>query len=1068
MATDFKGLTVRFGADTREFDTSVRGINSALKTAQANIKNLNSALKFDSSNVTLLNQKLKSLDDESSVLKARLASLQQQASQSDMGSQKWASLQQQIASTQTKLNNVSSQSEGVKRAIADIGVSGSASIKKFDDALEQVNSELKNVQRQMVLNPNNMKLATQESKLLKQALELAENKMKDLISAQTKLGSSKVGTAEWQAYDRQIDAAANDVKNLRSQVQGTEGDTQKLSKSASGLSFGFLAGAGMAAFQSVKGAITGIIGETDNAVASMKSFESNMKLAGQSSSQIDAVSKRIQSYAQATVYSTSDMLSTVGLLTTSGVKNADNLAIAMGNISSAAENPQQALKSLSMQMTQVNGKGFIQTMDFRIMQEQAAGPMKMVQERLMELNHWSPAQFQDALSNGKISADQFNQALVDVGGASSKTGKMLQENAATPKSFGQAMDVLSESATNAMIPAMAELQKSLIPLITSFADKLPGAVTTAINVVEGIVKFVQANKDWIAPLAVGIGAFVTVLATVSAATKAWAAAQRILNAVMSANPYVMIAGLIAGLVSALVYFFTQTKQGQEIWQNFMDWLKNAWTSISAFFTKLWNDIVNVFNTTLQTIQTTATNVWTAISTFFTNIWTSITTTVSNAINGIANIISTVWTIVSGVFMSIWTPIAAFFTSVWTTMSTLVTTVVTAIVTFITEQFTAIQTFFTTIFTAISTFIGSIWDGIKSIFVNVLTFIVDLFTKDLDTVKQDVTNIFNSISAFISTIWNGIATLFTTIWSAIINLFGSSLNNVNNLVTTVFDAVKSFINLVWDGIVIIIRNAWNAITSAISNALNTAKSIITNVWNSIKSFISDTIETIKSTISNGFNIAQNVINNIWNSIKNIISNAINVVRSSISNGMNVIPNIIDSAMNAARNGFSNAINAIANVAGTIGGRVANAFRNIGGLIMSAIGDLGYIGQNIVSGILNGMGNLGGRIWNYVMNAVSSLGNIGSSILKHIGLSGGLSVNAGNYGAAINQLYNVKSAGGSPMQMLYKMASSMPDLASVMNSNVSTTTMNINVKADGPDASNIAREIEKVIVRRTKGR
>ena len=65
MATDFKGLTVRFGADTREFDTSVRGINSALKTAQANIKNLNSALKFDSSNVTLLNQKLKSLDDES-------------------------------------------------------------------------------------------------------------------------------------------------------------------------------------------------------------------------------------------------------------------------------------------------------------------------------------------------------------------------------------------------------------------------------------------------------------------------------------------------------------------------------------------------------------------------------------------------------------------------------------------------------------------------------------------------------------------------------------------------------------------------------------------------------------------------------------------------------------------------------------------------------------------------------------------------------------------------------------------------------------------------------------------
>lgn len=218
MATEYKGLTVRFGAETREFDRSVNGINSALRVAQSNIRSLNDALKFDSKNPDLLKQKFESLGDEANVLKAKMVSLQTQLEDQEVGSVKWMQLQRQLATTSAKLSTIERQAQTTQSSLVEAGIDGSEAISKFDDALESVNTELQDVQRKMALNPNDMSLAAQEATVLGQAIETSEQKLQALIDGQRALGKAKIGSEEWEAYDRLINQSTSALQKLRKQA----------------------------------------------------------------------------------------------------------------------------------------------------------------------------------------------------------------------------------------------------------------------------------------------------------------------------------------------------------------------------------------------------------------------------------------------------------------------------------------------------------------------------------------------------------------------------------------------------------------------------------------------------------------------------------------------------------------------------------------------------------------------------------------------------------------------------------------------------------------------------------
>ena len=106
MASEFKGLHVKFEGDTTDLQSALKKIDAEAKSTQRNLNSINRALKFNPGNTTLLAQKLREIGNQSEKLKARLKTLRQAESEigkENMSTAQWDKLQREIIETESKL-----------------------------------------------------------------------------------------------------------------------------------------------------------------------------------------------------------------------------------------------------------------------------------------------------------------------------------------------------------------------------------------------------------------------------------------------------------------------------------------------------------------------------------------------------------------------------------------------------------------------------------------------------------------------------------------------------------------------------------------------------------------------------------------------------------------------------------------------------------------------------------------------------------------------------------------------------------------------------------------------------
>lgn len=272
--------------------------------------------------------------------------------------------------------------------------------------------------------------------------------------------------------------ASNSVGKLQSQIK-------------SGFAFGVLQGVGQAAFHTIKNSVTGLINEINSSNASWKTFTKNMEMLGKSDKEIAGVKKELQEFAQQTIYSSSDMATTFAQLEAVGTKNTTKLVKGFGGLAAAAENPQQAMKTLSQQATQMAAKPSVAWQDFKLMLEQTpAGIAAVAKEMGM-----TTSELVTNVQDGKIATDKFFDAIAKVG-----TNDAFSELATEAKTVGQAMDGLKETVGNKLTPAFEVLNKKAIGVINRLADKLSGIDADALankvsNMVAKCGKYFTAFKE---------------------------------------------------------------------------------------------------------------------------------------------------------------------------------------------------------------------------------------------------------------------------------------------------------------------------------------------------------------------------------------------------------------------------------------------------------------------------------------------------------------------------------------------------------------------------------------------
>lgn len=252
----------------------------------------------------------------------------------------------------------------------------------------------------------------------------------------------------------------------------------------SGLGFGIMAGIGQKALGTITSGIGGMVSELNSSSAAWKTFNGNMSMLGKGADEISSVKKELQEFAEDTIYSASDMASTYAQLSAVGIKSTDKLVKGFGGLAAAAENPKQAMKTLSQQATQMAAKPTVAWADFKLMIEQTpAGIAAVAKEMGM-----STTELVQNVQAGTIATEDFFDAIAKVG-----TNDAFTKLATEYKTVDQAMDGLTETVSNKLAPSFDVLSgraiKSLDGIINKFGeldgDAIAGKLTSFLDKASG-------------------------------------------------------------------------------------------------------------------------------------------------------------------------------------------------------------------------------------------------------------------------------------------------------------------------------------------------------------------------------------------------------------------------------------------------------------------------------------------------------------------------------------------------------------------------------------------------------
>lgn len=696
-----------------------------------------------------------------------------------------------------------------------------------------------------------------------------------------------------QAIDENFTSTTEKAMQTMNKLGATSNSvSSSMAKNGSGMSSTFksVAGAigvmslGTAALGAISNGISDVYKGLSETSATWQTFNGNMAYIGKSSGEIAKVRDELTKFAQQTIYSASDMASTYSQLAAVGTKNTTKLVKGFGGLAAASENPQQAMKTLSEQATQMAAKPMVQWQDFRLMLEQTPAGIAAVAKTM----GMSTSELIKNVQDGKVKTEDFFNAIAKAG-----TNANFSKMATQYKTVGQAMDGLKETATNALLPTFDKIGSYGIKAISGIINYLDGinpqalaqsigsAVDSVINVLSTIFNFINQNKDWLGPLAVSVVTFIGAFKGVQAAATGMksliagfqnlqafvqlvAGAESSVKAfftLLGVNPWVVIIAGAAAAVAGLVWFFTQTKTGQRWWKAFVDFLSNAWQGLVSIAQSVWSAIVSAFTTVVEVIK----GVWSGITGFFSGLWqgiVSIATTVWNSfitsISPIVEAFKTLWSSLTAFFSTLWQGIVAVATPIWNVLVAVITTVWNVIKTVVQTDITVISTVIQSVMTVIQAIWSAVWNVISTVAQTVWNMITTAVQTGITMISSIIQATLMIIQTVWTTIWNVIVTVAQTVWDMVVTIISTAINVVAGIIQAITQAIQGNWSAVWNTIVSITITVWNGIKSVVSAGINGVEAVITTVMNGLKAVISTVWNAIKSVFNAGVSFIKSVV------------------------------------------------------------------------------------------------------------------------------------------------------------------------------------------------------------------
>ncbi|MDB1685027.1 tape measure protein [Enterococcus durans] len=659
--------------DDTNFGNTLDEINAKVKQAESNMRANLKAYDSAGRSYEALSQKTKDL---STVMEGQNAKVRELTKRRDEAISKYGEESKQVANLNTQINNVTAKYNAYSRQLNDT----KKELVYSKTAVNDLSNEIKENERQMNAEVKALKAAGDESgafeakqKGLAKQTELSEkaieeqrkvvklmadefgdsaNETEDAKRALEKLErQSQISSRQLEALKSSSDQSGKKIedfgdKSTRS-ARKLDGLKDKLGSLKGAFSFGAVAGLAHNAISSIVSGVQGLVGEAVNASDSLTKFSKTMEFANFGKSQIESSKKEMKDYADKTVYGLEDILNTTAQLASNGIPNYTELTKAAGNLNAVAGGSEETFKSVAMMLTQTAGAGKLTTENWNQLADAIPGASGLLQDAMLKNGAYT-GNFRDAMENGEITSDEFNQAITQLG-----MNPGAVEAAQSTDTLGGSWDRLKSTVVTAI---QGIIEKIGVENITGFINRVTKGIENSIPKITQFIGWLRDIGTWIVENREPLTWIVGIIGGITLAVKALNVASMLLaitGGTLTAH-FVVIGVALGALIGALVVAYTKSETFRnivnaaftavknvvmDVVHNIVEYYKMLWGVLQWLWEKIsgWASwIGNKFIEMKNSVVNTVTNLWNSVKNFFSNgvgdTWNNVVGWVKNIFN----------------------------------------------------------------------------------------------------------------------------------------------------------------------------------------------------------------------------------------------------------------------------------------------------------------------------------------------------------------------------------------------------------------------------------------------------
>lgn len=481
---------------------------------------------------------------------------------------------------------------GVKGLLVEIGGDTSGLQKALSEATKitgSLQSELKQVNKSLKLDPTSVTLATQKSTILKERISATKDKLNVLKQAQKEADAAikngtEVSADKYRALEREISDTEAKIKTLKSELKdsGASGFLQSVSDK-----LGEIAGKVGAVGKEFTTKLTlpivaaGTAGIKYN-IEMEKNLSNITTLLGGNADAAKEMLDYLTQMGKTTPYQTNNLLDATKTMLGFGISAEDaqkNIQI-LGDIAMGDANK---LNSLTLAFSQMSSTGKLTGQDLLQMINAGFNPLQQISKETGK----SIGELKEEMADGAITSDMVAEAFQHA----TQEGGLFYKGA---EKGGQTLEGKLSTAIEGIQIALGKLTETFLPVITKIINKIIEWTDKFASLDSGTQKVITT----IALVLAAIGPLISIISGIITVVQGLSAAMSFL----AANPVVLIIAAIAALVVGLIALWDHcegfrnfvTGVGEaisNIVQKTVDFVMGIFNSIINFFSEHWQDVL---------------------------------------------------------------------------------------------------------------------------------------------------------------------------------------------------------------------------------------------------------------------------------------------------------------------------------------------------------------------------------------------------------------------------------------------------------------------------------------------